>query len=64
MILRGLKIPQAQTLFLCYARTIFEKTQFQAPFRLTAEESIRDSLGLTNLWKEYYGSWEINKLML
>lgn len=64
IILRNLQLPQAQTFFLCYARTIFEKTQFQAPFRLTQEEAMRDSLGLTNLWKEYFIRWDINKLML
>lgn len=64
IILRDLKIPQAQTLFLCYARIIFEKTQFQAPFRLTAEEALKDSFGLTNLWQEYIKKWDIKNLCL
>lgn len=64
IILRDLKIPQSQTLFLCYARIIFEKTQFQAPFRLKAEEALKDSLGLTNLWQEYIKKWDIKNLCL
>jgi hypothetical protein len=55
---------QAQSLFLFYARTIFEKRQFQAPMRLSFEEAEKDAKGLSNLWKEYLDKWDIQKLLL
>jgi hypothetical protein len=44
-------------LLMCFARSMFEMRQFQAPPRRTAEEALRDAQGETELWPEYLRLW-------
>jgi hypothetical protein len=48
-----------QIMLVIFARTIFEHKQFQAPYRTTPQEAIRDAMGLSrdNLWNEYIEKW-------
>ena len=64
IILRDLGSFEAQSFILCYARTVFEKRQFQAPYRFSIEEATRDAMGLTNLWIEYLQKWKLKELFL
>jgi hypothetical protein len=51
------------TLFICFARSIFELRQFQGPYRLKKEDAIKDSLGRDHLWQEYIDKWDILKYL-
>lgn len=48
-----------QIMLVIFARTIFEHKQFQAPFRKSPQEAIRDAMGLSrdNIWNEYIKKW-------
>jgi hypothetical protein len=59
-----LKSHPAQIIFLCFARCVFTKRQFQAPVRKTAEEAVKDALGFTNLWQEYLEIWNIRSVLI
>lgn len=48
-----------KSFLIAFARCVFEGCGFQAPPRLSAKEALEDSMGITNLWKEYTLKWKL-----
>ncbi len=49
---------------ICYARSLFEIQQFQAPLRRTPDEALKDTLSRNHYWCEYLALWDLKNYCL